>query len=75
MYFWYYLQFLIFTIKMFMQKLGEGAEIYQKFVHFGESTFLRCSPTTVVHVHVDANSLKNTQRATVLQTESQQEVK
>ena len=56
-----------------MQKLGEGVEIYQKLVHLGENTFLRCSPITVVHVHVNANSLKITQRATVLQTESHQE--
>ena len=61
-------------MKMFKQKLGDVAGIYQKFVHLGENNFLRFSPTTVVHVNVF--SLKNYLACLpVLQTESHQEVK
>ena len=46
----------------------------QKYVHLGEHTLIHCSQRTAVHMYVNVFSLKCTQHATVMQTESNQEV-
>ena len=73
-YFCYYLQFFAVNHEnLFYPKL-QKMFFYQKYVHFGEHTLIHCSQRTVVHIHVNAFSLKFTQHAKVTQTELNQEV-
>ena len=59
MYFWYYLQFFILTLKKFISKKCKYIFFYQKFVHLGENTSKYCSQIIVVHVHAIVFFSKN----------------
>ena len=69
MFFWYYLQCFILTLKNCKYIL-----FYQKCVHLEENTSIYCSRIIVLHVHAIVFFLKFTQCATILQTLSNQEV-
>ena len=76
MYFWYNLHFH-FDLEKFAGKNCKYIFFYQKSVHLGENTSKYCSMIIVVHVHATVCFfflLKFTQRVTILQTVSNQEV-
>ena len=75
MYFRYYLQFLILTLKSSQAKIVNT--LYFSTVNLniqGENASKYCSRIIVVHVHEPVFFLKVTQRVTILQTVSNQEV-
>ena len=62
-----------FDLHKFISKNCKYIFFYQKFVHLGENTSKYCSRIIVVHVHA-CFFIKFTQRVTILQTVSNQEV-
>ena len=65
--------FFYFALEKFISKNCKYIFFYQKFVHLGEYTSKYCSRIIVVHVHATV-FLKFTQRVTILQTVSNQEM-
>ena len=55
MYFWYYVQFLLFTHEKFLKPKSQRIFFYQKYVHLGENTLVHNSQRTVAHVHVNVS--------------------
>ena len=70
----YFTAFAFYHEQNFKVKIAKNISFYQKYVQLGKNAFIHCSWITVVHVHVYVFSLKFTQRVTVTQTESNQEV-
>ena len=63
-----------FHLVKFISKNCKYIFFYQKFVHLGETASKYCIRIIVVHVHATVFFLKFTQRVTILQTVSNQEV-
>ena len=73
MYFWYYLQF--YHEKIFKQKFPKKNYFSTiNMCFWAKKTLIHCSPIIVVQIHVNVFSLNFTQRLTVTQTESNQEL-
>ena len=53
MYFWYYLQFLLYTMKLFLAKIAKKKKFCQNYVYLVEHTLIHSSQRTVVHIHVN----------------------
>ena len=70
---------LLFTIfhfddEKFISKHFKHTFFYQKVVNLGETTSKYCNKIIVIHVHATSFFLTFTQRVTILQTVSNQEV-
>ena len=74
MYFWYYLQFFILTLKSSYAKIVNIFFSTRNLYILGENTSKYCSRIIVVHVHATVFFLKFAQRVKILQTVSNQEV-
>ena len=74
MYFWYHLQFFILTFKSSQAKIENLYVCTRNLYTLGENTSKYCSWISVVHVYALFFFLKFTQRVTILQTVSNQEV-
>ena len=65
--------FFHFNLETFISKICKYIFFYQNFVHLGENSSKYCSRIIVDHVHETVFS-EFTQRVTILQTVSNQEV-
>ena len=74
MYFWYYLQFFILTLKSSLAKVVNTYFFYQKFEHMGKNTSKYCSRIIVVHVHATVSSKVHPACHNTASTVSNQEV-